>query len=49
MALLTDVEGVSFVNKEPKRDAYVGVNYRLRVKRHHCEWLRKYIPYASST
>jgi hypothetical protein len=35
MALLTDVEGVSIVDKEPTRDIYVGVNVRLRIKRHH--------------
>jgi hypothetical protein len=35
MALLTDVERVSIVDKEPVRDIYVGINCRVRVKRHH--------------
>lgn len=35
IALLTGVEGVSFVDKEPTRDIYVGMNYQIRIKRHH--------------
>jgi hypothetical protein len=34
-ALLTGVAGVSFVDKEPIRDIWVGINYQLRIKRHH--------------
>jgi hypothetical protein len=32
---LTGVAGVSFVDKEPIRDIWVGINYQLRIKRHH--------------
>lgn len=35
MILLTGVEGVSIVDKEPIRDIYVGLNIHVRVKRHH--------------
>lgn len=35
VALLTGVAGVSFVDKEPVRDIWVGITYQLRIKRHH--------------
>jgi hypothetical protein len=35
VALLTGVAGVSFVDKEPVRDVWVGINFQVRIKRHH--------------
>jgi hypothetical protein len=34
VALLADVAGISVVDKEPIRDVYVGIRYRMRIKRH---------------
>ena len=34
LTLLHGVPGVSFVDKEPVRDIWVGINYQMRIKRH---------------
>lgn len=35
VALLDETPGVAFVDQEPVREMWVGLNYRVRVKRHH--------------
>lgn len=35
VALLTGVGGVSFIDREPVRDIWVGITYQVRIKRHH--------------
>jgi len=47
VSLLTDIAGVSLVDKEPTRDVYVGINYQLRIKRHH--WDGKVSTYPTQT
>lgn len=35
--LLADIPEVSIVDREPRREIFVGTRYRLRVKRHHAD------------